>query len=86
MDDTERINIYLRGAGFLDIKIENGQLEFYSEVWGDYDSEAFYVLSKADTDKLFSIVSLDEFIDICRQKNSVLGIKKYLDSIGISLE
>jgi hypothetical protein len=55
-------NISLHG----DIKA--GCLHLCSCVYGeDYDSEKNYDLSKEDTDKLFRIMSLDEFIKNCRE-------------------
>ena len=50
--------------------IRDGKLSLTSEVWGDLgDSESHYDLSKEDTDKLFSMISLEDFIILCQENN-----------------
>jgi hypothetical protein len=51
-------------------------------VWGDYDSEQHIEFSKDATEKLFSLISLDEFIALCR-KVHLIGLDKYLNEKGI---
>ena len=51
-------------------------------MWGDYDSEQHIEFSKDATEKLFSLISLDEFIALCR-KEHLIGLDKYLNEKGI---
>jgi hypothetical protein len=51
-------------------------------VWGDYDSEQHIDFSKDATEKLFSLISLDEFIVLCR-KEHLIGLDKFLNEKGI---
>ena len=68
---------------------KEGCLHLDSEVYGeDYDSEMHYTFSKTETDRLFSIISLEEFIALCRDQH-LRGMEQFLknnhihyDSIG----
>ena len=65
--------------------IENGCLKLESEVDGgeDFiDSDQYITLNKHETDKLFSICSLDEFIEIGR-KEHYGGLMSFLRENGI---
>lgn len=85
MEDTERINIYLRGSGYLDIKITNGAIELISEVWGDYDSEAFYLVKKEEADKIFAKMNLDEFVELMKTNYSVGAAIRMLEKMGVKV-
>ena len=85
MEDTERINIYQRSSGYLDIKITNGAIELISEVWGDYDSEAFYLVEKKEADKIFAKMSLDEFVELMKTNYSVGAAIKMLEKMGVKV-
>ena len=67
-------------------KIQNGGLHIESIIYGDdYDSEKHYSLSKEATLKLFSLVSLDSFIELC-QKKYVNGLEQFLSENGIAYD
>ena len=51
-------------------------------MWADYDSEQHIEFSKDATEKLFSLISLDEFIVLCR-KEHLIGLDKFLNEKGI---
>lgn len=57
---------------------QDGCLKLLSEVYGeDYDSERHYSFSREETDKLFSIISLEDFISLC-QEQRLAGMEKFL--------
>lgn len=65
MDDE--FNIYDEESITLNGSINDGCFHLCSTVYGDdYDSEKNYDLSKEDTSKLLSIMSLDEFKINCK--------------------
>ena len=71
--------VYLGGS------IENGCLRLESEIDGgeDFiDSEQYVFLSREETDKLFSICSLDELIELGRREDYG-GLVGYLIKNGI---
>ena len=75
---NQTFNIYSESNLSLSGEIREGCLHLTSEVWGDYDSEQHIDFFKDATEKLFSLISLDEFIALCR-KERLLGLNKYLD-------
>ncbi len=63
--------------------IKCGCLHLESNVYGeDYDSEKHYTFSEEDTEKLFSIMSLDEFIEACR-KGHLMWLEDFLEENDI---
>jgi hypothetical protein len=83
--DNCEFTVYQNAYGYLGGEIVNGRLSISSEIYGDADhpdSEIQYSLSAEDTIKLFSAVSLNEFIDICNQKR-LLGMMLFLNDLGI---
>ena len=66
--------------------INDGCLHIESKVYGeDYDSEKHYSFSKDATLKLFSLISLDSFIELCKKKH-IGGLEKYLSKNHIAYE
>ena len=64
-------------------EFRNGCLQLTSLIFGeDRDSEMIYDFSKADTEKLFFLVSLEDFKKICRAGH-LLGMEKFLKDNGI---
>ena len=85
MKDQE-FTIYSERYIYLGGSIRNGCLQLDSEVYGDeYDSEKHYLFSRLTTDKLFSICTLEEFINICR-KGHLFGMEAFLRANGIRYE
>lgn len=59
-------------------KIIDGCLSLESNIYGDdYDSEKHYEFSKEETEKLFKLISIDDFIKLC-QKEYLLGMEEFL--------
>lgn len=72
------LSIYSSGGSNLRGTITNGCLHLTSEIWGDdFDSEKHYVFTEEDTNKLFSIMELDEFVEACK-KGHVLWLEHFL--------
>lgn len=70
-------NIVLRGY------IEGKCLHLESTVYGEeFDSEKHYSFSEEDTDKLFLLMSLEQFTDFCR-KSRLSGLEKFLTDNNI---
>ena len=64
-------------------KIADGCLSLESNVYGDdHDSEKHYECSKEETEKLFKLISLDDFIKFC-QKEHLLGMETFLKENNI---
>lgn len=78
----QKFNIYSESNLSLSGEICEGCLHLTSEVWGSYDSEQHIDFSEDDTEKLFSLISLDEFITLC-QKEHLIGLNKFLNDNGI---
>lgn len=65
-------------------RITDGCLSLTSEVYGDdYESEKHYDFSKGETEKLFSILTLDEFVNLCNTKK-LIGMESFLERKGIT--
>lgn len=80
---TMSFNIYAYDRIYLDGEIEDGCLTLVSNVFGkDYDSEKTYFFSKEQTEKLFGIISLDGFIELCR-KEDLIGMEEFLKKNSI---
>ena len=80
--------IYADRYVYLGGKIEEGCLRLESEVdgGGDFvDSAQYVTLSKEETDKLFTICSLEEFIEIGR-KERYGGLLSFLGKNGIKFD
>lgn len=72
--------VYLGG------EIKNGSLEITSEVFGDEnypDSEKHYIFSESQTEKLFSLINLEDFIGSCRS-GRLLWLERFLREHGIT--
>ena len=68
--------MYSERYAYLGGELRDGILKLESEVYGGddfYDSEGHYTLSKESTEKLLSLISLDDFI--------ALGKKEHLDGV-----
>lgn len=75
--------IYSEGNSTLEGDIKEGRLHLESCVYGeDYDSEKHYTFSKEDTDKLFSLMSLSDFIKAC-QEGHLMWLEDYLEENDI---
>ena len=59
-------------------EISDGKLSLVSEVYGDgFDSERRYVFSQQETTRLFESISVEKFVEMCRQEG-VAGLDRYL--------
>ncbi len=66
--------------------IFDGCLSLTSEVYGDnYDSEGHYTLSEKETEKLFSLLNLNEIIELS-QRGNLSGLLAFMDSHGITYD
>ena len=84
MKDQE-FDIYGHDYGSVSLygKIENDCMELTSLVFGeDYDSEKHYSFNKENTEKLFRRISLEDFIQLCRQQH-LIGMEAFLKEKGI---
>ena len=60
-------------------KIIDGCLSLESNVYGDeHDSEKHYEFSKEETEKLFNLITKDDFIELCKKKR-LIGMEEFLD-------
>ncbi len=81
----QHFSCYAGSGSSLSGYICDGRLYLDSEIYGGddfYDSESHYVFSKEETDRLFSIISLDDFISLCRSSH-LLGMEEFLQQHGI---
>lgn len=78
----QKFTIYEETGVYLDGEIKDGCLELLSEVYGEWDSEQHSSFSKEDTEKLFSLISLEDFITLCREKR-LIGMDEFLKENGI---
>ena len=65
-----KFDIYNERFVYLGGEISNGCLELISEVYGDDDhpdSEKHYLFSESQTEKLFSLISMEDFIAFCQR-------------------
>lgn len=63
------IQIYARDNVFLDAIIEDDALTVISNVFGIFDSELTYSFSKEQTERLFKLISFEDFIITLREKD-----------------
>ena len=83
LSEDQEFTVYYYVSVYLGGRIRNGCLELDSEVYGEeYDSEKHYMFSRKETEKLFSIVTLQEFIELCRRGN-LIGMEAFLRDNGI---
>lgn len=84
MEDRSFV-IYQELFVYLGGEIKDGSLELTSEVYGDDDypdSEKHYVFSKEQTDKLFSLISLEDLFESCR-RGRLFWLEAFLRKNGI---
>ena len=65
--------------------LTNGCLHLESDVDGDDDypgGEKHYSLTREDTERLFSIISLEDFILFCKE-NGLLKMEEFLQQNGL---
>lgn len=80
----QSINIYSGRYVYFGGEIKDGKLSLVSEVYGDdYDSEKHYEFSQEETKKLFEIISVDDFVAMCR-KDSLIGFEDFLREHNIT--
>ncbi len=85
MEDRDFFEVYSEENISLDGYISEGSLRLKSEVYGKgYSSEKNYVFSVEDTNKLFSIISFEDFIESC-QKGHLEWMEGFLKENGIEL-
>ncbi len=65
--ETRKFDIYHNRGVYLGGTLHNGCLSLLSEVYGPRDSEAHYTLDRKNTQKLLSIITLDELIEYGRR-------------------
>ena len=81
----QKFDIYGHDYGSVSLygEIKDNCLELTSLVFGeDYDSEKHYFFSRKDTRKLFSLISLEDFIRLCREEH-LIGMEAFLKEKGI---
>jgi hypothetical protein len=79
----QNFTIYAERYIYLGGSIKDGCLQLDSEVYGEeYDSEKHYMFSRRETERLFSICSLEEFMELCR-KGRLLWMESFLAKNGI---
>lgn len=80
------LEIYSEKHVSLNGKIINGSLSLESNIYGEgYDSEKHYTFSKTETEKLFSIITKEDFVKLCR-KERLIGMENFLKENGIRYE
>ena len=80
--EDRKFTVYSEPGVYLGGEIENGCLHLESDVFGEFDSEQHYSFSKEDTDKLFSVISFEDFCELCRREH-LLGMDEFLEKNGI---
>lgn len=79
MITDQKFIIYDEKYVHLSGEISDGCLYLESDVYGEeYDSEKYYSFSKEETEKLFSIISLNDFITLC-QTRRLIGMEDFLE-------
>ena len=81
---------YRTQVSYLGGEVKDGRLRIYSEVYGDgdkypYDSERTYDFTAEMTERLFSLISLDDFVKLCREKYT-LGMEEFLRANSIEFK
>ena len=83
--DDQRFNIYRDDNTSLFGDITEGHLHVESDVDGDDDfpdSEKHCRLSRENTVKLFDVISLSDFIELCRDRG-LAGVEAFFEENGI---
>jgi len=83
--EDQRFTIYNEGDVYIGGNIFRGALNIKSEVDGPYTSEMGYYLTKEDTDKLFLIISFEDFIKMVHD-GGCMAMTEFFDSHEIKYE
>ena len=79
----QSFNIYSEQNVWLYGDVRDGVLSLTSEVYGPgYGSERHYIFTREETEKLFALCSLGEFIELCRRER-LAGMEDFLRENGI---
>ena len=84
----QKFIFYDTNSSYFGGEIKDGCLKMESDILGvesGTGGEKHYSFSKEETDKLFSIVSFEEFKAICK-KRRVRGLEKFLEENEINYE
>jgi hypothetical protein len=67
-------------------RIASGCLHLASCIYDeDFESDMYYDFTKEDTDKLFQVLSFDEFIELCINEG-LLGLNEFLKEHDIKVD
>lgn len=83
--EDQRFTIINEGDIYIGGNIWRGALGITSEVDGPYTSEMGYNLTKEETDKLFSIISLEDFIKMVHD-GGCMEMTEFFDKHQIKYE
>lgn len=84
--ENQEFTIYTEKDICLNGRISEGCLHLESYVSGDdFSSEKYYDLSKAESDKLFSLISLEDFIELCKREK-LTGMEEYFRRNNIQVQ
>jgi len=84
--ENQEFTIYTEKDICLNGRISEGCLHLESYVSGDgYSSEKYYDLSKSESDKLFSLISLEEFVELCK-KEHLVGVEEFFKKNDIEVQ
>jgi len=84
----QKIVCYKSRYSYLGGEIKDGKLQLESDVYDVEDGmggEKHYSFSKEETEKLFSIISVEDFIALCKKKH-VGGMEDFLEENKITYE
>ena len=84
----QTIVCYKGSSSYLGGEIKDGKLHLESDVYGVNSGEGgekHYSFSKEETQKLFSIISIEDFKALCKKKR-VGGMDEFLEENGITYE
>ena len=82
----QKISICVERGYYFGGEIENGKLSLVSEVYGDdFESERRYEFSQQETTRLFEIVSVDGFVEMCKQEGTA-GLDDFLREQNITCQ
>ena len=82
MENFVELTVYdIPRCSYLGLKIIDGSMTLISEIQaGDAgDIVNHYELSKEETDKLFALVSLNEFLEFGKKERSIHSVLKFFD-------
>ena len=83
---NQKITICVERGYYFGGEIENGKLSLVSEVYGDdFESERRYEFSRQETTRLFEIVSVDGFVEMCKQEGTT-GLDMFLQNHHITCQ